>query len=492
MLPVTVEESKAQRLQRQQARFRDRGGAFVPSEKNALKDILLARTVSGESPSKVVTKSPYRHRSRSASPSKAKRNKATSKAKRSPIKDRISCFKPNTEAPVGLVSGNAAAGPSIESGGKVSKAQTKKKTGPTTRKGKGKAKAIDGNDVSEAEAVKVKPAPKRRRRLPKTKSQASDLDIDADPEPSNRKTRTSKAKAPDSSKFKARLAEAPQSDDEGTLVEAPRPKTHSKRKPVIVTIESDDEDAPIPENKPATAEHSTIPKSAHKRPSAKDAPLNRAQAKQRTENRKEHSDEAEPTDASRTSKRSKLTEVKEESSNPMITKTYGSLIVDIPMKKSATNPKRSAPDDEVGRDVKQPPKKPKVSKSQSAKSLLLSDSVAVSKPDAQGTAVKKHHSAMKQDTKRKKEHPPESDDEDHMPNKPVSKKARFDEEPKSRVHISSEKQKENVLPSRKPRTKPNSMSKSRGPPKDVLDRIKASATLHRIDDSEPDPLDCLS
>jgi hypothetical protein len=177
MLPVTVEESKAQRLQRQQARFRDRGGsvprtyieltlialfsAFVPSEKNALKDILLARTVSGESPSKVVTKSPYRHRSRSASPSKAKRNKATSKAKRSPIKDRLSCFKPNTEAPVGLVSGNAAAGayyystratspvdhcvgPSIESGGKVSKAQTKKKTGPTTRKGKGKAKAIDG------------------------------------------------------------------------------------------------------------------------------------------------------------------------------------------------------------------------------------------------------------------------------------------------------------------------------------------------------------
>jgi hypothetical protein len=141
---------------------------------------------------------------------------------------------------------------------------------------------------------------------------------------------------------------------------------------------------------------------------------------------------AEPTDASRTSKRSKLTEVKEESSNPMITKTYGSLIVDIPMKKSATNPKRSAPDDEVGRDVKQPPKKPKVSKSQSAKSLLLSDSVAVSKPDAQGTAVKKHHSAMKQDTKRKKERPPESDDEDHMPNKPVSKKARFDEEPKSR------------------------------------------------------------
>ncbi|KAG1866083.1 hypothetical protein F4604DRAFT_1780703 [Suillus subluteus] len=293
MLPVTVEESKAQRLQRQQARFRDRGGAFVPSEKNALKDILLARTVSGESPSKVATRSPYRHRSRSASPSKAKRNKAASKAKGSPIKGRASRLKTNTEAPAGLFSGNAAAGPSIESGGKISKAQTKKKVGTTTRKGKGNAKATDGNDVSEAETTKVKPAPKRRRRPPKTKPQASDLDIDADPEPSNHKTRTSKAKVPDISKVKAKLAEEPRSDDEGTLVEAPRPKTHSKRKPVIVTIESDDEDAPTPDNKPAIAEPSAIPRTAHKRPSAKDAPLNRAQAKQRTENRKEDPDEGD-------------------------------------------------------------------------------------------------------------------------------------------------------------------------------------------------------
>lgn len=30
MLPVSVEESKAQRIQRQQARFRDRGGSGSP------------------------------------------------------------------------------------------------------------------------------------------------------------------------------------------------------------------------------------------------------------------------------------------------------------------------------------------------------------------------------------------------------------------------------------------------------------------------------
>lgn len=474
MLPVTAEESKAQRLQRQQARFRDRGGAFVPSEKNALKDILLARAISGESPSKVATKSPYRHRSRSASPPKAKRNKTASKAQGILIKDKVSRFKTNTDAPAGLASGNAAAGPSTESGGKISKAQTKKKAGPTTRKGASKVKVNDGNDVSEAETTKVKPAPKRRDRPPKTKPQASDLGIDADFEPSNRKTRTPKAKAPDVSKVKVKLAEAPRSDDEGTLVEAPRPKTHSKRKPVIVTIESDYEDAPMPGNKPATAKPSAIPKSAPK-----------------TSSQHLHLT-AKPIGASRTRKRSKWTEVNEESSNSVKTKTYGSLTVGIPMKKSVANPKRSL-DDDISGDVKQPLKKPKVSKSQSAKSLHLSNSVAVSTLDAEGPAVKKLHLAVKEDAKRKKERPLESDDEDHMPRKPVSKKARFDEEPKPGVHISSEKQKENALPSRKPRTgKPNSKSKSRGPPKDVLDRIKASVTLHRIDDSEPDPLDCLS
>lgn len=75
MLAVPVEDSRAQRIQRQQSRFRDRGGSvaasfnsqwplmiytnsfsvhriFVPSNKNTLIDILLARSVTGESPVK--------------------------------------------------------------------------------------------------------------------------------------------------------------------------------------------------------------------------------------------------------------------------------------------------------------------------------------------------------------------------------------------------------------------------------------------------------
>ncbi|KAJ8580756.1 hypothetical protein M405DRAFT_833773, partial [Rhizopogon salebrosus TDB-379] len=49
---------------------------FVPSEKTPLMDILLSRTIFGESPSKLATTS---YHSRSTSPSKAKRDKKASK-----------------------------------------------------------------------------------------------------------------------------------------------------------------------------------------------------------------------------------------------------------------------------------------------------------------------------------------------------------------------------------------------------------------------------
>ncbi|KAI8990438.1 hypothetical protein BD414DRAFT_483654 [Trametes punicea] len=90
LLGETVQSSREKRLERQQARLRDRGGwvpappltallcydshrlahvrIFKPSEHNPLLDILLARGVNGESPSRV--NSPRRSRSRSASPSR--------------------------------------------------------------------------------------------------------------------------------------------------------------------------------------------------------------------------------------------------------------------------------------------------------------------------------------------------------------------------------------------------------------------------------------
>ncbi|KAH9893978.1 hypothetical protein C8Q73DRAFT_790557 [Cubamyces lactineus] len=72
LLGETVEASREKRLERQQARFRDRGGIFKPSGHNALLDMLLARGVNGESPSRA--NSPRRSRSRSASPSRKHTN----------------------------------------------------------------------------------------------------------------------------------------------------------------------------------------------------------------------------------------------------------------------------------------------------------------------------------------------------------------------------------------------------------------------------------
>jgi hypothetical protein len=179
-----------------------------------------------------------------------------------------------------------------------------------------------------------------------------------------------------------------------------------------------------------------------------------------------------PTEASQTRKHPKRAEANEESPGPVESRTYGSLTVEIPMKKSVISSKRSAPD---GRDpeLEQPTKRAKVIKLQSAKSMPLSNSTLVSKHNTEDTTVKKPSSAMKKDTNRKKARPPESDDEDHLPKKPAPKRARFVEESKPlyvlcqlsydnifltkiliwdfSVQISSEKQKENVV-SRKAKT----------------------------------------
>ncbi|KAN0118808.1 hypothetical protein V8E52_004919 [Russula decolorans] len=84
-LAGNVQESKAQRQERLQSRFRDRGGIFVPSEGNALVEILLARGVNGESPAKkrpprksAVTPKPRS----SASRTKTSRTGASTRASR--------------------------------------------------------------------------------------------------------------------------------------------------------------------------------------------------------------------------------------------------------------------------------------------------------------------------------------------------------------------------------------------------------------------------
>ncbi|KIL71751.1 hypothetical protein M378DRAFT_242040 [Amanita muscaria Koide BX008] len=69
-LTVGVEESRAQRHQRQLSRFRDRGGIFVPTTRNTLADILLKRRAASPKKSLSRAASPQKSLRRSASPTK--------------------------------------------------------------------------------------------------------------------------------------------------------------------------------------------------------------------------------------------------------------------------------------------------------------------------------------------------------------------------------------------------------------------------------------
>ncbi|KAI0092293.1 hypothetical protein BDY19DRAFT_591236 [Irpex rosettiformis] len=70
LLGQSVEESRVKRLEKQNARYRDRGGIFVPAETNPLLDVLLARGVNGESPSKKRARARL---ARKSSPAKMKK-----------------------------------------------------------------------------------------------------------------------------------------------------------------------------------------------------------------------------------------------------------------------------------------------------------------------------------------------------------------------------------------------------------------------------------
>ncbi|KAI0314943.1 hypothetical protein OF83DRAFT_1134370 [Amylostereum chailletii] len=138
----TVEESKAQRLERHKARFRERGGVFVPREKNVLLEILLARGVNGDSPTKPQPSGP--------SPRKAPRKSAasSSKAAKKPKAPRKSTKK------------------SVAAAGEDDDVLPVKKT-----KGKGKAKVVGGDIVEgPSDPTRSKSKPSKSRKIAKEKA----------------------------------------------------------------------------------------------------------------------------------------------------------------------------------------------------------------------------------------------------------------------------------------------------------------------------------
>ncbi|KAG6866327.1 hypothetical protein C0991_005794 [Blastosporella zonata] len=225
-VPIPVEESRAQRLQRSQARFRDRGGIFVPTTRNTLVDILLGRKVA--TPKKVersrsASLSPKKGRGRSVSVSPKKKGVKSSRNKDAGDATIALRTSPRKAAQRQMQAEQSEAGPSrlpIQSTESKAKPETTKKAtkGTTSRvtassKGKAKAKSNDSD----------KPAAKRRGRPPKTDIVNSDPVVNTPTERDALPPTTSKqtVKKPP---VKRSTKKAEKAEDEPATEPPPKPK----------------------------------------------------------------------------------------------------------------------------------------------------------------------------------------------------------------------------------------------------------------------------
>ncbi|KAI0632912.1 hypothetical protein C8Q77DRAFT_855118 [Trametes polyzona] len=197
LLGATVEASREKRIERQQARFRDRGGIFRPAEHNPLLDILLARGVNGESPSRA--NSPRRSRSRSASPNRKHRD-----GDRSPTRnDTTSAPNRHSRKSLGKRRKSEAQG-----GEHVEEAEEEKVAGPSkatsksnksrATKGAGRKSRVqttqpESDEQRDRVVVKAASKPKvSRKNAKQTKSEPN-----ADPTTKAKRAPKRKATAPD-------------------------------------------------------------------------------------------------------------------------------------------------------------------------------------------------------------------------------------------------------------------------------------------------------
>ncbi|KDQ24012.1 hypothetical protein PLEOSDRAFT_1108476 [Pleurotus ostreatus PC15] len=143
---VDPKDSRAKRLERQQSRFRDRGGIFVPSNRNTLLDVLLARTTSRDSP-RTAAASSNAARRRSLSSSPLRRPSHTPRETPSIPRGRSSDVHADSDASVASPSrpanaGKVAAGSRRQSGGDEVKIAKRPST-KTKRRGKSRASEAD-------------------------------------------------------------------------------------------------------------------------------------------------------------------------------------------------------------------------------------------------------------------------------------------------------------------------------------------------------------
>jgi hypothetical protein len=273
MLALPVEESRAQRQQRLQARFRDRGGIFVPSQKNTLIDILLARSVTGESPSKRTSSrknqgsSPVHEKGKcNALDADGERDTAplaSGKAKVEAKRSRESSKKPRGKAAhdkygIEPDDGQHVAGPSRLDGSDKAKIASQ---GASSGKGKTKAEVM----VVPASAEESRPAPKRKGRPPKTNLPGKETQADDDddnpknkpihpvPKPRGRppkKNQANQTSKVDEQDVSTRTTEAP-----------PKPKMAAKKRPRVAESDQED-DSPSSDYRPSSRKRAKSVKAA--------------------------------------------------------------------------------------------------------------------------------------------------------------------------------------------------------------------------------------
>ncbi|KAH0833914.1 hypothetical protein J3R83DRAFT_11099 [Lanmaoa asiatica] len=464
-LGVSAENSKAERLKRQQARFRDRGGsvspilfdrAFIPSNSNPLVDILLARTVSGESPSKARLKNVAAKR---LSASKARRASST-----------------HTAGTVTVIEESQTV------------AEKSKSKLPASRKRK--AKAVEPEDDT------AKPAPKRRGRPAKGKKRAPDSDTEQPPPPETKTKTTSKGKG------KQRSAASSSSDGKPK----PKPKAKAKSNPakeVVEILVSDDDQTLVDVPHRAKFNPKRNVRYDDDGETGDNIPIlgKRAIGEPRASGSKTAT--RVKTEMIASTGKKTLQDGQERAQNEKYPETIAKKrVIGKAVNSTSAKPKSAVEPDpapvlRTTEDVKNG--NPKVTGKGKGKGRAESKQVIV---DVVEDADERSPERVSKPKKRKKE----EDNYDDRPQKvvkfaetgpPHSSSQKLKENQSDRKHKSAGKSSikdEPDAPCSKLGTEPPSRAeRSKGPPRAVLERIKASAARYlRCADSEPDELDCLS
>ncbi|KAJ7630026.1 hypothetical protein DFH06DRAFT_1224687 [Mycena polygramma] len=551
--PSQVQESRTKRLVRQQARFRDRGGIFVPRTHNNLLDILLGK----KKPSPLKGRSRSRSRSISVSPTKRlsrgpsvgrKSSGIAAKKAKTLVGDREdepdqpiagpsrlpNAKKPPTKATASRKGKKAATAdddtpgeskPAPKRKGRApkSKQAIEKPTKTTTSKpaAKRKTKAIASEEPtvqdSDDEAL---PGPSKKR-APAAKSRTSRKTADAAPEEGtgskpSKSSAKSTVKAASSAKLKAKpkTVSAKTSEDPEVDVDPP-PRARRSRavKPRQTYAElSDDED------------ETEVPKVSRGKKIAAKQPSELVSAKQKGKQREVDDVPAETPIVAKSKSKGKGKAPEEEAEKPAKpkAKTTG--------KKRALEPEPVDDDDGESRPVKKrkpdPPPKADPPSRQRLEAIPEEDeeeeelssvetpvqpvqkkgASKVDEPTAALDSVppvakKKRPRDQNEDaqTTRKRAKVAEATEAPAAPTKPKKKRASAKRsKPASKPADKEAKQtlKENTPTSvtlSEPAAKPASVIKRTGPPKSVLDRVRAHAGSRLVaEDDEPDELDFLS